>query len=269
MALPDSAAERLAYVRAGARGIGQLRRLLEVLRAPGGCPWDREQTHRSLAPYLIEETYEVLDALDSGDRAGLRKELGDLLLQIVFHAQIAAENSEFDLDDIAQAEVDKMVERHPHVFGEEVATSAKDVLDKWEARKRSREPRQSLADGVPLALPALTRAQTLSARAAGLGFDWGTAAEVVDKIREEIAEIEPHVDTGGDSLEEEIGDLLLATVNLARKSGLDAEAALRRATDKFVSRFDRMAKPAEGRLSSPEAATAWDRAWLAAKRPPR
>ena len=260
----------LAAIQAAPRGIRQLEKLLEVLRGPGGCPWDREQTHRSLRQYLLEEAYEAVEAIDVGETQAMVEEMGDVLLQVVFHAQLGRERGEFDLDDIAQRETDKMIERHPHVFGELSADSADQVRDQWEYRKRAQKPKTGLADGVPRALSALTRAQTISARASSLGFDWTSVAEVLPKLAEELAEVKQTVSAQGDILdidafEDELGDLIFAAVNLARKAGVDAEAALRKATQKFVGRFDRMEKPAATRFDGPAAAAAWDAAWLVAK----
>ncbi len=255
--------ERLEQVYAAAAGIRRLEALMGVLRGPGGCPWDHDQTHQTLAKYLLEETYEVLDALDSGDVDQIEAELGDLLLQVVFHVQIARENGQFDLDSIAEREVTKMVERHPHVFAEAHAESADDVRDQWENRKRRDDPDRSIADGVPQAMPALNRAQTISARAASLGFDWNNIGEVWEKVNEELAEAR---DADKDELEEELGDLMFALVNVARHAGLDAEGALRNATRKFVSRFDAMEKPTKPRNSGESAASQWDSAWDRAKR---
>lgn len=263
-------AERLRALREAPPGVARLVRLMAILRGPGGCPWDHDQTHASLRRYLIEEAAELIDAIDGGDDEAIAEELGDVLLQVVFHAQIGAESGRFDLDVVAEREVAKMVERHPHVFGEETAESAADVLGAWEKRKRARKPRTGIGEGVPRAMPALTRAQTISARAAGLGFDWTDVVELWPKIGEELGELKRHLDAPGapdrDGIEDELGDVLFALVNLARQLDLDAEAALRRATDKFAARFDRMPHPAAPRRSGPEAAAAWDAAWTEAKR---
>ncbi len=258
---------RLRSLYAQPAGVARLARLMAILRGPGGCPWDHKQTHASLGRYLIEESAELIDAIDGGDDQAIAEELGDVLLQVVFHAQIAAEGGRFDLDDVAEREVAKMVERHPHVFGEETAASAEDVLGAWEKRKRAAKPRRGIGDGVPRAMPALTRAQTISARAAGLGFDWHDVAELLPKLTEELAELQVHLDTPGDrdGLEDELGDVLFVLVNLARRLDLDAEAALRRATDKFAARFDAMTQPESPRSTSPEVAAAWDQAWQDAK----
>lgn len=266
MMTSDPAARRAALA-AAAPGVARLRALLAILRGPGGCPWDQEQTHASLAPYLLEEAHEVIEAIDSGDPAHLCEELGDLLLQVVFHAQIAEESGHFDLDAIAEAEVAKMVERHPHVFADAQATSADDVRNQWEARKHARRPRNSIADGVPKSLSALVRAQTISARAASLGFDWLDVSELWPKLAEEQAELQAAIaEQDRDSCEEELGDLLFALVNLARHLGLDAESALRRATTKFAARFDRMQRPSDGSRRDTHTRAAWDRAWDEAKR---
>lgn len=261
----------LATVLAEPAGVKRLVKLLQVLRGPGGCPWDREQTHQSLAQYLLEEAYEAVEAIDRGEQQALLEELGDVLLQVVFHAQLGQERGDFDLDQIAEQEVQKMIARHPHVFGDLTASSAGAVREQWENRKRQQKPRSSLADGVPKALAALTRAQTLTARASSLGFDWINIAEVLPKLNEELQELCATISSEGkilniDDFEEELGDLIFAAVNLARKAGIDAEAALRKATQKFVDRFDRMQKPAGTRFDGPEATATWDAAWEQAKR---
>lgn len=230
------------------RSIDRLLEIMARLRDPhGGCPWDIEQTFASIAPYTIEEAYEVADAIDRGDMAGLREELGDLLLQVVYHARMAEEAEEFDFDAVALAIADKMVRRHPHVFGEEKIASAADQSVAWEKHKASERSSRhgpdgvdaSALDNVPLALPALTRAEKLGRRAARTGFDWPEASRVIAKIEEEIAEIRAEIDTGGgpDRLLDETGDLLFACANLARHLGVDAEASLRAANAKFERRF--------------------------------
>lgn len=272
MSEPTAKAQREA-LHAAPPGIQRLVKLLAILRGPGGCPWDQRQTHASLAPHLIEETYELVEALDGGEPDHIAEELGDVLLQVVFHAQLGAEAGRFDLDDVAQAEVDKMVARHPHVFADQHAETAEDVRRQWEARKRQDKPKESLASGVPAAMPGLTRAQTITARAADLGFDWRGLAEVFGKLDEELSELHACTDAQGevpdpDRFEDELGDALFVLVNVARKAGLDAERALRRATDKFVTRFDRMEPQPEARWTSENRAADWDRAWEAAKHLP-
>jgi MazG family protein len=230
-------------------------RLVEImrrLRAPDGCPWDRQQTHASLRPFVLEETYEVLEAIDSGTPADLCEELGDVLFEAVFLARLSEEAGDFTITDAIDAICDKLVRRHPHVFdrpeGSEPLTSD-EVVERWEvlkAREREaagqpRETRASVLEGVPKTLPALLRAYEVSARAASVGFDWSGPADVVGKIEEEAAELRRAVEAGspenGDRTEEEMGDLLFAIVNLARKLGVEPESALRRASDKFVERF--------------------------------
>src|SRR6516165_8508542 len=228
--------------------------LLEVmarLRDPQrGCPWDREQEFSTIAPYTIEEAYEVADAIARNDMVALKDELGDLLFQVVFHARMAEEAGIFAFGDVIAAIADKMERRHPHVFADAEITSVAAQNRAWEENKaaerrgRSREAgtAESVLDGVALALPALLRAVKLQKRAARIGFDWPEAHAVFDKIEEEITELRTELDRGGDSerLEDEIGDLLFAVANLARKLELDPEAALRRATSKFERRFRRV-----------------------------
>jgi nucleoside triphosphate diphosphatase len=242
----------------GATMTAPLDRLLAImarLRDPErGCPWDREQDFATIAPYTIEEAYEVADAIARGDMAGLKDELGDLLFQVVFHARMAEEAGIFDLADVAAAIADKMVRRHPHVFGDADIASAAAQTDAWErhkaAERRARAAasgaRESVLDGVALALPALLRAAKIQARAARIGFDWPKAQPVIAKIAEEIDELEAELDTasngGADQtkVEDEMGDILFAAANLARKLEIDPEAALRRATAKFERRFRRV-----------------------------
>ena len=225
------------------------------LRAPDGCPWDREQTPASLRPFVLEETYEVLEAIESGSPAHLCEELGDFLFEAVFLAQMNDEAGHFTIGDAIDAICDKLVRRHPHVFaradGDEPLTSSQ-VIEKWETLKaREREAaglagkkRKTTLGGVPKTLPSLLRAYEISARAAAVGFDWARAADVLDKIDEEVAEVRHEVESGatGDlsRAEEEMGDLLFAIANLSRKLGVEPEAALRRANEKFTARFDAM-----------------------------
>jgi MazG family protein len=211
------------------------------LRAPDGCPWDREQDHQSLTPYLVEETYEVVEAIESGSPQDLCEELGDLLLQVVFHAQLAAEAGQFDLQDVIEGISDKMERRHPHVFGDERADDAQAVRARWEALKRAEG--KSTFGGVPRALPALLRATRVGEKAARLGFDWKQAGPVLAKVREELDELEAElVRDDGDGADvracEELGDVLFSVCNLARHLGLEAEGSLRAATRRFESRFE-------------------------------
>jgi MazG family protein len=232
--------EPLAPPPADWSGIDQLRDIIAKLRSSGGCPWDREQTHATLRAGLIEEAYEVVEAINTGDDANLREELGDLLLQPIFHAQIAAEEGRFDFDDVARGIVEKLIRRHPHVFGDDRCADSTEVLRKWDDIKRAEKGSvaTSALDGISGGLPALLRAEKVQKKAARVGFDWSEIAPVVAKIREELAEVEAELPGGSDvRIEEEIGDLLFAVVNLARKLKVDGETALQRATDKFDARF--------------------------------
>lgn len=220
----------------------EFKHLVEImarLRGPDGCPWDKEQTHRSLKQYLLEEAYEVLEAIDKKDLTHLREELGDLLLQIVFHAQIAAEKGRFTIDDILGDITLKLERRHPHVFGEAEVSSSEGVVERWEAIKREEKESASALEGVPKSLPALLCALKLQSKAAGVGFDWEKSAEVIPKLKEEVKEIEEAITKGGD-VKEEIGDLLFSVVNLARRFGVNPELSLREICGKFQRRFEAM-----------------------------
>ena len=212
------------------------------LRAPGGCPWDREQTHESLLPALIEEAYEVGEAARAKDDAHLREELGDLLLVVVMHAEIARESRRFDIGEVIRDVSDKLVRRHPHVFGTSDARDSGAVLKQWEAIKREEKKADPhYLASLPKALPALMRAQKAQSKAARVNFDWTDVRDVVAKVDEEISETKEAIASKDRArIEEEIGDMLFAVVNLARKCKIDAESALQRATDKFVTRFNRL-----------------------------
>jgi nucleoside triphosphate diphosphatase len=227
--------------------IGNLLSIMARLRdRERGCPWDREQDFTTIAPYTIEEAYEVADAIERGDMAALKDELGDLLLQVVFHARMAEEAGLFAFDDVTKAISDKMIRRHPHVFGDAEIRSVSAQNEAWEAHKAAERAASgsdaSVLDGIALAFPALLRAGKVSRRAARIGFDWPDATGVVAKIAEEVAEIEAEMQNGGthDRLEDEIGDLLFAAANLARKLEVEPETALRRATAKFERRSRRV-----------------------------
>lgn len=218
----------------------KLRAIVARLRAPEGCPWDREQTNDSLLPALLEEAYEVAGAVRTRDDANLREELGDLLLLIMMHSQIASEENRFGLDDVAREISEKLVRRHPHVFGDSTARGSEQVLKQWEAIKQT-EKKGGYLSSLPVALPALMRAQKAQKKAARVNFDWPDLAEVIAKIDEELAETKEAVASGDEEkIADEIGDLLFAVVNLARKQGLEAEGLLQAATDKFVARFNEM-----------------------------
>jgi len=220
------------------RKIETLRAIMKALRTPiTGCPWDLEQTFETIVPYTIEEAYEVADAIQRGTRAELCEELGDLLLQTVYHAQMADEEGSFTFDDVVEAICRKMIRRHPHVFGDDSARSAKLAKGFWEemkAKERKDEPEKGLLHSVPVAVPGLTRAVKLQAKAARVGFDWPSVDNVYDKITEEVAEFRA---APGDKKAEEYGDLLFAMANVARHLGIDPEAALRGANAKFMRRF--------------------------------
>jgi len=214
--------------------------IVAQLRAPGGCPWDREQTHESLLPATIEEAYEVAEAAHARNDAHFREELGDLLLLVVMHAEIAREAGRFNIDNVIAEITDKLVRRHPHVFGESNAHDAGAVLKQWEAIKREeKKSDQHYLASLPRALPALMRAQKAQSKVARVNFDWTDLRDVIAKVEEELGELKDAI-TNEDqkSIEDEIGDLLFAVVNLARKCKLDAETALQSATDKFVRRFN-------------------------------
>jgi tetrapyrrole methylase family protein/MazG family protein len=243
--------------------VDRLREIVAKLRAPDGCPWDREQTHATLKPQLLEECYELIDAIDDQDDEALLEELGDVLLQIVLHAQMASEEGRFHFDQIADRIADKLVLRHPHVFGDNKLSTSEAVLRQWDAIKRSeKQERKSILDGIPRTLPALIKAQKVQAKAARTGFDWPEAHDVLAKIREEISEIETAKNTS--ELSEELGDLLFSIVNFARKRSLDAEGLLQTATEKFTQRFRAVETLAAERgvqlsvLSLPELDQLWD-----------
>jgi MazG family protein len=222
-------------------------KLQEWLLAPGGCPWDREQTHETLRTYLIEECYEVLEAIESGDPAKLREELGDLLLQVVFHAQLAKQAGKFDIAEVARGIHEKLVRRHPHVFGEVKAKTAGQVLKNWEQlkaaeRAQKKQEAESLLDGVPHTLPALLEAYQMTRRAARIGFDWDDIGGILEKVKEEAREVAEAAAVKSPRVEEEVGDLLFAAVNMARFLGIDPEIALKKANRKFQGRFREMEK---------------------------
>jgi tetrapyrrole methylase family protein/MazG family protein len=247
--------------------------LVARLRAPDGCPWDREQDHLSLRKFLLEETYEVYDALDAGSTPQLAEELGDLLLQIVLHAQYGAEDGIFDMADVYRAVVAKIVRRHPHVFGDAVAESATDVLRNWEQIKAGERAGRKVGSpdmpaafaGLSRSLPALSYAQEMQERAALLGYDWANNEGVLDKVVEESREIVAA--TNDVERREEFGDLLLVLVNLARRLGIDAEASLRSASGKFARRFAEVERLAENRGVDLKSLTLaeLDELWQAAK----
>jgi tetrapyrrole methylase family protein/MazG family protein len=240
--------------QSAAQGFARLVEIMQRLRAPGGCPWDREQTLDTIKPYLLEETYEVLDAIDSRDWDGLAEELGDLLLQPVFFAQMASEEGRFDIADSLHAINTKLVRRHPHVFADGDAKTPDDVKRKWDEIKTEEKPRpKGLLHGVPRSFPALVEAQQISSRAAGAGFDWRNVGEVLEKLREELAELDAAQSEA--EREGEIGDLLFVVVNIARFLKVDPEQALRKTNAKFRRRFQHVEEGLEAQGKSPRDAS--------------
>jgi len=225
--------------------MSEFERLIEVvatLRAPNGCPWDREQTHTTILSDLLEEAYEFMEAAEAGDDEHMKEELGDLLLQVVFHSQIATEENKFTAEDVCKEIADKLIRRHPHVYGTDTVADSKEVLVNWETIKRSekgKEDRQSILDGIPKHLPALARAQKIQKKAARVGFDWPEIGSVLDKVEEEFGEFREALESGDmDHAEDELGDILFSVVNVARHHGISAEDALRRTIAKFTKRFN-------------------------------
>ncbi|HUJ16212.1 MAG TPA: nucleoside triphosphate pyrophosphohydrolase [Thermoanaerobaculia bacterium] len=251
------------------RSFAELVALMTTLRGPGGCPWDREQTLATLKPFIVEEAYEVVEAIDNEDRAALMEELGDFLLQAVFAAEIAREERSFDIDDVIAAIYNKLVRRHPHVFGDVEANDAEQVLVNWEKLKNEerKAENKSVLAGVPQSLPALLKASRLTEKAARVGFDWRRASDVFAKIDEEVRELREAVD-GNDPqhIHEEIGDLLFSIANIARKLDVNAEEALQSANRKFAQRFESMERSvrADGRnldqLTLEQMDALWDEA---------
>jgi tetrapyrrole methylase family protein/MazG family protein len=249
------------------KSFDSLVKIIARLRAPDGCPWDKEQTHQTLRGNLLSESYEVMEALDKSEAAALREELGDLLLQIVLHAQIARDDNEFEMGDVIQGINEKLIRRHPHIFADVKVNNSTEVMHNWEGIKKQEKPeRKSILDGVPKAMPALAYALEISRRAVRVGFEWPDLKGVLDKVEEEVGEIK-NAETQAEKADE-IGDLLFTLVNYARWENVDAEAALREANQKFYRRFakvEAMAKKRNYDLQklSPEE---WDGLWEEAKR---
>jgi MazG family protein len=253
------------------RQIDRLRAIMHRLRAPGGCPWDAEQTHESIVPNLIEEAYETVDTIQRGDYDHLREELGDLLLQVVFHSEIAGEAGRFDLDDVARGICEKLVRRHPHVFAASEVATTEGVLRQWDEIKRSEkgDGEKPYLHGVGKGLPALLRASKLQQKAAKVGFDWPVETGVLAKIREELLELQAAVDAQDlDAVSEEMGDLMFSIVNLARFRKVDPEILMNAANNKFEARFGAMERLLKAGRLSLEAATPgqMEEAWESAKR---
>jgi tetrapyrrole methylase family protein/MazG family protein len=254
------------------REMDELLAVMARLRGADGCPWDAEQTLETLKTFLVEECYEVIDALDSGDAAHHREELGDLLLQIVFQSQIRSERGEFSFKDVAEVIRAKLVRRHPHVFGDVAVTGTGDVLRNWDAikaKEKDPEKPRSAVDGVPRSMPALQRAQQIQTRAARVGFDWTDIRDVVAKVEEELAEVKTALASGNDAkISEEIGDLLFSVVNLSRFRRLQTEQVLHAAIGKFIRRFQELeaAALATGKKPVELSAAELDGLWEAVKR---
>ena len=240
-AMSESSERESGALNSQASRFNRLCEIVAKLRAPSGCPWDREQTHESLLPQLIEEAYEVAGAVRTKDDANFREELGDLLLLIVMHAEIARETGRFDIDNVIDDVTEKLIRRHPHVFGKSNARDSGAVLKQWESIKRAEKTGKHYLDGLPAALPALMRAQKAQSKAARINFDWTELRDVIAKVEEEVAEAKSAISSQDrQAIKDESGDLLFAVVNLARKCKLDAEDALQSATDKFVARFNQL-----------------------------
>lgn len=245
--------------------------IMRLLREPGGCPWDAEQTHESIKKNLIEETYEVIEAINKGDKALLCEELGDLLMQVVFHAQMEKEIGEFDFDAVSDGVCKKLIERHPHVFGEVAVSGVDDVLTNWDDIKRKSKGQKTTTQSmlsVPRELPALMRATKLQKKAADVGFDWSDVSGAFDKLEEEIGELRAAIDNNdAENMTEELGDVLFSAVNVSRFIKSDAEEALTAASDKFLARFTKVEALANERGIDMNASTLeeLDRLWDEAK----
>ena len=231
-------------------GLSDFIRLIDVLRGPGGCPWDIKQTHESLRHNAVEEAWEVCDAIDEGSAAHLREELGDLLMQVLVHASISKEHGGFDLDDISDEACKKLIHRHPHVFGAVKADTPEEVLTNWDAIKRA-DRGQSVAgamEGIPRGLPGLMRSEKIQNKAAKIGFDWPDVSGAMDKLREEVGELQEGIDAGDvENIKEELGDVLFSAVNVARFFKLDSEELMHAACGKFLRRFSYLEQHAAGR----------------------
>ena len=243
--------------------IGRLREIVARLRAPGGCPWDREQTHASLRGALIEECYEVIDAIERADDANLKEELGDLLLHVVMHAQMAGERSAFTLEEVAAEICEKMIRRHPHVFGDKLVEDSEAVLRQWDQIKRAEKGKPAgVLGALPASMPALLRAQNAQKKAARVGFDWPDAGPVFEKMQEEILEVRSALAAGdAKAVEDEVGDILFTAVNLARKLHVDAETTLAAATNRFIKRFHAVERELGDRKMEETPLDELDRIW--------
>ncbi|OGV39026.1 MAG: nucleoside triphosphate pyrophosphohydrolase [Lentisphaerae bacterium GWF2_49_21] len=251
--------------------VGDLVSVMKKLRSDKGCPWDREQTHKTLKKYLVEESAELMDAIDDNDKEGICEELGDLLMHIVFHSQIASENRDFDFEDVAEKITRKMIRRHPHVFAGKKVGNSEAVIKMWdEIKKDEKKKRKSLLDGVPRHLPSLLRAHEIQRKAAKVGFDWNNSRQIIEKIEEEISELKNAVRKGDDAeINEEIGDLLFSVVNLARYRNTEsAEDIMTRTIQKFERRFRYIEKKLAKINKNPESSSLdeMEKLWIEAKK---
>ncbi|MCX8026406.1 MAG: nucleoside triphosphate pyrophosphohydrolase [Thermodesulfovibrionales bacterium] len=250
-------------------GIVALVKIMQQLRSEKGCPWDKVQTHATLKPYIIEETYEVIDAIDNQDSKALKEELGDLLFQIIFHCQLAEERGEFNINDVCRFIQDKMIRRHPHVFADMTFETPSEVSRQWEERKKEEgKNKDSIFDGIPKHLPSLLMAQRVQSRANKVGFDWDNIGDVISKLKEEIQEFEKVLKEGNKQrCEDEIGDMLFSIVNISRHLKINAEDALRRCVKKFITRFAEIEKHAKqhGKKLSDMTLDEMDEIWQRAK----
>lgn len=255
------------FVRKNSYSINDLLEIVKILRAPDGCPWDREQTHESIRRGFLEESYEVCEAIDTGDARLLQEELGDVLLQIVFHAQIETEAQGFDFEDVCDGICKKLIFRHPHIFSNTQVDGTGQVLENWDELKKKEKGQQTVAqsmDSVARSLPALWRAEKVQGKATKVGFDWPEAVGALDKLSEEIAELRAAMEHN-QGVDEELGDVLFSAVNVSRLLGRDPEMTLTAATDKFVRRFTRTEAMADRPLKE-LSAEEWDKLWEQAKR---
>jgi len=226
----------------------KLIKIMEALRGPKGCPWDKEQTRESLKPFLIEETYELLEALDENNPDKIKEELGDVLFQVVFHCQMSKESGEFNVEDVLEGIIDKMIKRHPHVFGGKDLKTSEEVISSWEEHKKKEKKKESIVDGIPRAMPALLRAHRLQDRVSRVGFDWERIEDVFKKLDEEINELKQALGTKDrKAIEDEIGDMFFVLVRVSGFMGVNPEDALRRTISKFIHRFRHMEMNASGR----------------------
>jgi len=249
----------------------EFERLVEImarLRGPKGCPWDKEQTYKNINPYMLEEVHEVMESIDQNDMDGLREELGDLLLHIVFHAQMATEDKHFEIFDVIHGICEKLTYRHPHVFGDRKVKDSDDVIQKWEELKKAEKKKRSILGGVPQELPALLKAFRLGEKAGRVGFDWEDADGILEKLQEEVMELKEARESGHEAdIEHEYGDLLFTLANIGRFFKINPEEALRKSTNRFMSRFKAMEKTIDERnlKLGDLALEEWDTLWEQAK----